>query len=108
MPGREKNMPIDLAVLRRAFDAIFNHLEHDLRIKALKISDEIMFYWNIADGYSYKTGKTAPDFGMGSIQDDYEFVTSMLADMESTKGAPSIMLVHLAPILEFLAKEIGS
>jgi hypothetical protein len=95
---------IEIKKLRIAFDRIFDHIEADLKVKSVPIPDSKNFYWSFDSDSEAVVTTEAPPPGVGSLRDDYEFIVNMiLADYIP----PSVMLIHLAPLLRHIGQEIG-
>lgn len=93
---------IDISKLRTIVDLIFNHIQKDLRINEVELTED--YYWNISDEALYAVGQNPEDVSIGSLYDDLEFLMPLLKDKEQ---AFSLMLVHVAPLLRYIAMKVG-
>lgn len=58
------------------------------------------FYWAVADDHKYDVSIEPPKVDIGSLRDDIDFILPLLSD--ESQAFP-LMLVHIAPLLEFIA-----
>jgi hypothetical protein len=95
---------IEIKKLRIAFDRIFDHIESDLKIQSVAIGDSQNFYWSFDSDNEAISSANPPAPGVGSLWDDYEFISKLVA---ADYVPPSLMLIHLAPLLRHVGQEIG-
>jgi hypothetical protein len=94
---------IDLKSLKKATDAILDHVINDLGIEKVEIEDDADFYWDIPTDRLYAVKNSQPTLDVGRLSDDWDFVSKMLRD-----DAPvALMLIHVAPLLRRLAEKVG-
>jgi hypothetical protein len=98
----EKNSVINIGQLRVIIDSILAHIENDLQIKEVELSED--YYWNIADDVLYMGENEEKEITVGSLSDDLEFLMPLIHDKDR---AFSLMLIHVAPILRYLALKVG-
>lgn len=98
-------MPMNLAIklpdLRRITDLIFDHIEQDLKISAVPIEEDN--YWNVPTEELYDVLKEPAKLDIGQLYDDWEFLTKI----QTKEEAVALMMIHLAPILRYIAEKIG-
>lgn len=94
---------VDIRMLRRVTNQIFDFIEHDLGLSHVRLGRD--FYWTIPDKELYEMGNKPDDLEVGSLIDDIEFVVSAGTDKES---AVPLDLLHLAPILKALSVAVPS
>jgi len=99
----EKNdVEINISKLRSITNAILLHIENDLGISNVSLDED--YYWIVPPEELYEF-KTAPvNLNVGSLCDDLEFVLPVDGD---EKMAVSLMLLHVAPLLRYLATKVG-
>lgn len=97
-----KNSAINIGQLRTIIDSILSHIENDLQLKEIELSED--YYWNIADDVLYMGENKEEEITVGSLCDDLEFLMPLLHDKDH---AFSLMLIHVAPILRYLALKVG-
>lgn len=94
---------IKLEELRLAINAIFDHIQEDLKIEDCPLTEN--YYWDISDDSLYAVDKDAEAPSVGSLQDDWEFLKPLLS--QDRNQAVSLMLIHAAPLLRYLGRKIG-
>src|SRR5882672_7758191 len=95
---------IDLRALKRAVDAVLDHIVDDAGVDKLVIEPDKDYYWDVPakDLYSVRTDQ--PRLDVGRLADDWEFVELMLREKSGAVGA---MLMHLAPLLRRVGEKVG-
>lgn len=89
---------LKIAELRQIINSIFSHIENDLGIKEVELTED--YYWNIADEVLYMGDNIEGEVTVGSLHADLDFLHPLLRD----KGqAFPLMLTHVAPLLRFMA-----
>lgn len=97
-------MKIQLTDLRRAADALFDHLEQTGRTE-IDVTED--FYWSIPEKHLYSayTSPTESELTMGQLSDDWNEV----AKIASGQRPPiAYALVWLSSILRFIGLKIVS
>jgi hypothetical protein len=98
----EKNRrSINISELRVVVDSILSRIEHELDIKEIELTKN--YYWNIDDEVLYMGENKEGNITVGSLCDDMEFLMPLLHDKEQ---AFPLMLIHVAPILRYLALSV--
>jgi len=95
---------IQLSDLRRAADALFDHLEQTGRTEVEVTED---FYWSIPEKHLYSVYAPPPesDLTMGQLSDDWNELTKIA----SGKSPPlAYALVWLSSLLRFIGTKIVS
>ena len=93
---------IDIADLKEKINLILTHIAVDLGKNQVPLVEG--FYWDVSDKDLYSTEKERPEFDVGSLVDDLDFLVSMSSERDQ---AVSLMLLHVAPILRYLALKVG-
>lgn len=91
---------IKIADLRAILNGILDHIEGDLQMPVVSLQGKN--YWEVLDRYNVN----APDserLGVGSLSDDWGFAERLLKFPHERR---SIMLTHLAPILQAIGDEV--
>jgi hypothetical protein len=96
----DKSIQID--VLRRVVNGIFDFIEKDLGIREVDLKKD--HYWNVFDDDMYELARPE-ELGAGSLRDDWEFLLSSAKDRGQQLP---IMLIHVAPILQALSQAVPS
>ena len=93
---------INLEELRDVVNAIFDHLTKDLGLSNVELSEN--FYQEVPASCLYEAGQefVVPD--VGSLFDDLEFLAPLVKDRSQ---AVSLMFMHVAPLLRFIAQKVG-
>ena len=97
-------MRIQLSDLRRAADALFDHLEQTGRTEIDLTED---FYWNIPEKHLYSVYSPPPESEMtvGQLSDDWNEV----AKIASAQRAPiAYALAWLSSLLRFIGTKLVS
>ncbi len=92
---------INIAELRSIINSILSHVEDDLQLKEVELTED--YYWAIPDDSLYAILEGANEPNIGSLCDDLEFGRHILND--KTRAFP-LMLIHVAPLLQYLALNI--
>lgn len=95
---------IDLKVLKSAVDAILDHLIEDLSIEKVGVDENEDFYWDCLREELYDMSKKPVDLGVGRISDDVDFVKLI---ERGQSGDISYNLIHVAPLLRYIAEKVG-
>jgi hypothetical protein len=93
---------IRISEIREVVNRILDHIEHDLSLPAVRLSQDD--YWDVLDDERYDFSKSPNSFGHGRLHDDWEFLSSILKDKDQ---AVALMLIHAAPLLRWLGEEVG-
>jgi hypothetical protein len=96
---------IRIAELRRIIDALLVHAEKT-RGPELRLNHD--YYWDISNPELYDTAKS-PEVvkEVGSLGDDWEFLHNISQKDIESEG-PYQMLIHVAPLLRYLADTPGA
>ena len=92
---------IHISELRNIANAIFNHMENQLEIEQVSLGKD--YYWCLSDDQRYNMLAEPEDHLVGQLFDDWDFIKP-IADDPSL--ATPLCLVHLAPLLEYLATQV--
>ena len=94
---------LDVSELRTIVNKIFDHIERDLGIRSLPLTQDD--YWTVVGNERFDLTKCPDAYGVGKLYDDWAFLRP-LPDKDKNE-AFSLMLIHVAPILRWLGEEIG-
>jgi hypothetical protein len=95
-------MHVRISDLKLVINRILDHISNDLGLDSVNIDQDS--YWDVADDERYVFSKTPENFGHGQLQDDWQFLSSILRDKDQ---AVSLMLIHAAPLLRRIGEQIG-
>jgi hypothetical protein len=95
---------LDIRTLKKAIDAIFDHISNDLKIEKLTVKDDQEFYWEVPSDKLYAVKEVPSQLDVGRLRDDWEFLESVAKDKDQ---AVALMLIHVAPLLRHIGQEIG-
>lgn len=99
----EKNRQIiEIAELKKIVNMILDRIENDLEIKEVELTED--YYWDVAEKVLYIREDSAAEIYVGSLCEDLEFLRPLLLDKDR---AVSLMLIHVAPLLRYLALKVG-
>jgi hypothetical protein len=93
---------IKISELRLVVNRILDHIERDLGQSSIRLEQDD--YWEVPDGERYDFTKSPEGTGAGKLQDDWEFLSSILNDKDQ---AVALMLIHAAPILRSIGEQVG-
>lgn len=88
--------------MRTVINRILDHIAHDLGHEVVILDKDS--YWDVDDDERYEFTKSPEKFGHGQLEDDWQFLSSILDDKDQ---AVSLMLIHAAPLLRRIGEQIG-
>jgi len=94
---------IDMQSLKAAVNAVLDHLMQDLGIHKLPIDESHDLYWNCPASELYDVTKQPIGLDIGSLSDDVRFAR-LICRGES--GDIAYNLVHVAPLLRYIAEKV--
>lgn len=97
------NYDIDLKVLKNAVNAVLDHLIEDKVLERVSIAETEDFYWDYMVPEMYDTTKKPAELSVGRLSDDADFVKLVYRGQSADI---SYNLVHIAPLLRYLAEKI--
>ena len=97
-------MELDIHNLKRILDLIFEHLSKDLNVSNVPIEADKDFYWEVPTENLFDVRKDQPRLDIGRLSDDWDFLQRMA---EKREEAVSLMLIHVAPLLQHIGQKIG-
>ena len=93
---------IEIATLRSAINMILDHVENDLHIKIIPIDRSRQFYWDLDLDLIYNVLNPAPKPLLKRIQDDCDFLSMLVEKDGQDYDTPSVMLMHVVPLLSLV------
>jgi hypothetical protein len=99
---KNNDVEINVTKLRSITNAIFLHIEKDLQVTSVPLDED--YYWTVAPEELYQFRNAPTNLNVGSLCDDLEFLSPVEGD---EKMAVSLLLLHVAPLLTYLATKIG-
>jgi hypothetical protein len=94
---------IDLKALRNALNAVIDHLIIDLGIDVLRIEEGSDLYWNCPSSELYDVSKKPVGLDIGRLGDDVDFIKMI---RRGQSADISYNLVHIAPLLRYIAETV--
>jgi hypothetical protein len=94
---------IDLKLIKTAVNAVLDHIIEDLQMEKIQIDDQEDFYWSCPDSELYDMSKKPQGMDIGRLSDDADFVSLI---QRGQGGDVYYNLVHIFPILRYLAEKI--
>jgi len=94
---------VNVDVLRDVTNRIFDFIERDLGLKSVDLRNN--FYWSISDDALYAMDNKPQELDVGSLVDDYDFVSAAHGDPSQ---AIPLVLMHVAPLLKWLSRAVPS
>jgi hypothetical protein len=95
------NVEIEISDLRLVINRILDRIEQDGRGVRIKLSEDD--YWDVSSAERYDFTKVPQNFEHGQLRDDWQFLLSILADVDH---AVAPMLLHVAPLLRCIAERV--
>jgi hypothetical protein len=92
---------IEVQQLQQIANRLFDHIIQNRGIRTVTLEKD--FYWDIPLDQLYDV-ETTPELVMGSLNDDWEFVSDLL---DKDSDPVSLSLTELAPLLRYLGEKIG-
>jgi hypothetical protein len=97
------NVEIDLNSLKAAVNAVLDHLIEDLSLEKVAIEELEDFYWTCPPRERYDTSKKPSEWWTGRLSDDVSFIRLV---QRGQSADISYNLVHIAPLLRYIAEKI--
>jgi len=94
---------INLRVLKRAVNAILDHLTEDLTIETVRIEEKEDFYWDCPYPELHDMSKKPLELEVGRLSDDVDFVKFI---ERGQSGDVSYNLIHLAPLFRYIGETV--
>jgi hypothetical protein len=94
---------IDLKTVKFALNSVLDHLIDDLGFATISIEESKDLYWDCPAPELYDTTKKPSELTVGQLSDDAHFVASI---KRGQSADVSYNLVHLAPLLRYIAETI--
>jgi hypothetical protein len=94
---------IDLKSLRVAVNAVLDHIIEDLSLDAIPIDVAEDQYWKCSHSELNDMSKMPSGWDVGSLRDDMDFV-KLIGRGQSADV--SYNLVHVAPLLRYIAEKV--
>jgi hypothetical protein len=93
---------VPVGELKAVVNLILDHIVHDLKVESIPIEENL--YWDMDIKYLYDVQNKAPELDIGSLVDDWDFLTKLGTDR---RDAVSLMLIHVAPLLRYIGEKVG-
>jgi hypothetical protein len=94
---------IGVRQLKIAVNAILDHLIEDLHLEKIKIDETQDLYWDCPYSQLHDMSKKPIELDVGRLSDDVEFVKIV---SRGERGDVSYNLVHIFPLLRYIAENI--
>src|SRR5260370_23575651 len=94
---------INVKSLKDAVDAVLDHLIEDLGIETIKIDETQELYWHCPASEIHDVSNTPVGLDIGRLGDDIDFVKLI---RRGQSADVSYNLVHVAPLLRYIAEHI--
>lgn len=94
---------IDLNTLKKAVNAVLDHLIDDLGLEKVVIDEGEDFYWTFPVPELYDSSQKPAQLEAGRLSDDVGFVNLI---ERGQSGDVSYNLVHVAPLLLYIGEKI--
>lgn len=95
-------MEIDIVELKRVVDRLLDHLIHTRGVRVVELKNN--YYWTVPDDQVYDMARNTFELGIGSLVDDWDFVSSLL-DKET--DPVTYQLTEVAPLLRYIGEVLG-
>ena len=94
---------IDVSSLRDAVNAVLDHLINDLGLTSISIDDNSDYCWHCPSQEIHNMSRRPEGLDIGRLSDDVDFVKLI---QRGQSGDVSYNLVHVAPLLRYIAETI--
>jgi len=94
---------INLKMLKQAVNFVLDHLIEDLNLEVVPIEDGKDFYWDCPASEMYNSSFKPTELDVGRLSDDVDFVQLI---QRGQSGDISYNLVHVAPLLRYIAETV--
>jgi hypothetical protein len=95
---------IDVRAPKDAVNAVLDHLIDDLGYDKVSIEESSDYYWNCPHSQIHDMSKSPTGLDGGRLSDDLDFVKLV---KRGQSADVSYNLVHVAPLLRYIAEKIG-
>lgn len=95
-------MEIDLVELKKVVDRLFEHVIETRGVKVLRIEGN--YYWNIPDDGVYNMSNKPTELNIGSLNDDWNFISSLLND---NADPVAYQFTEVSPLLRYLGQALS-
>ena len=93
---------IDLLMLKKAVNRLFDHLILTLEINKIEMTHE--FYWKLGDKQKFDMMKKPEVSFVGNLTDDWEFAQNILNEHER----PIVyQFCQLSPLIDYIGSVVG-
>jgi hypothetical protein len=92
---------IDLGELKAVAVALIDSVIEQQGSQTMPIEPNADFYWEVPLEGLNEVKDKQPQLDVGRVSDDWEFIRSIASDRSA---ATPLALIHLAPVLRFLAQ----
>lgn len=89
--------------IKRIIDRLLDHIKEARGIEAVEIKSP--FYWDIPADQRYNMNTDVSELNVGSLDDDWEFVSKLLDPAEVPL---SNQLTEVAPLLRYIGETLGA
>ena len=103
MSAPMSNAAIDVRVLRNAVNAVLDHLVEDLGLDKIGIEENKDYYWHCPDSEIHDMSKSPTGLDVGRLSDDVDLLRLI---KRGQSGDVSYSLVHIAPLLTYIAEKV--
>lgn len=94
---------IDLKALKEAVNAVLDHLISDFGMDKVRIENDCDLYWSCPASEIHDMSKKPIGLDVGSLRDDIDFLRLI---KRGESGDVSYNLVHVAPLMRYIAEKI--
>ncbi len=70
----------------------------------MTIDPSEVFYWDMSHESLHDVGTKTPRLDVGSLTDDWEFLSKVI---DRPEGGAGLMLIHAAPLLRYVGEKTG-
>lgn len=94
-------MEIELRQLRDVINKLFDHIIATRGVSKVELGPN--FYWNVPEDDLYKVENKPLELDIGSLEDDWEFVSALL----KTDEPVAYQFTEVAPLLRRIGEVLG-
>jgi len=95
---------INLEKLQIVVNRLFDHIIKTRHVNSIKITNNQNYYWEIDPKQLYDTSVKPTDFTVGSLMDDWDFLSSLLV---KNNDPVAYQLTEVVPLLSYIGDTLS-
>lgn len=95
---------INLEKLQIVVNQLFDHIIKTRHVNSIKLASNQNYYWQIEPEKLYDISVKPSEFTVGSLADDWDFVSSLL---DKNSDPVAYQLTEVAPLLNYIGEALS-